>query len=196
MPEASDSDDLELIARCQQGETAFFAHLVLRHQDRIHNLCRRMLGHPQHAEDAAQETFLKAYRHLGSFTPTAAFATWLYRIAINTCLDQRKKNFWDFFFLRSGDSEGPSAEASHDFSPERLYEAQEMSRLLELCLARLSPRLRAVILLREQEGLSYLEIAEVMACSPGTVKSRLARAREELRRLLEKSTEQKKRPVV
>jgi len=186
-----------LIKRFQRGDTTAFALLVEQHQDRIYNLCRRMLGHAQNAEDAAQDTFLKAYRHLGKFTPDASFSTWLYRIAVNTCLDHKKKPFWESLFKKSaGGEECLRPELSHDFSPERLYEAKQMGQVLQACLDRLSPKLRAVILLRELEGCSYEEIAGVMDISPGTVKSRLARAREELRKLIEKTAEQKCRPIV
>jgi len=180
-------DDLQLIARCQQGESALFGQLVLNHQDRIYNLCRHMLGQAQDAEDAAQDTFLKAYHNLGRFTPDASFKTWLYRIAINTCLDRRKKPIWFSLFQKNAEGEEYMiAEPAHGFTPERLYESKQTGELVRACLAGLPVKLKAALVLRELEGCSYEEIAEVLDISTGTVKSRISRAREQVRRLVKK----------
>lgn len=195
MPE--NTDDLHLIERCKRGETSLFGQLVLNHQDRICNLCRYMLGNSQNAEDAAQDTFLKAFRNIKNFNPNASFYTWLYRIAINTCLDYRKKPFFASLFARSKEGEEfMIGQLSHEFSPERLYESKQASQTLLVCLAELSTKLKAAILLKELEGLSYEEIAAVLNIAPGTVKSRISRAREELRVLMKKHTEQKRTPIV
>lgn len=187
MPETS--EDLQLIARCQQGESALFEQLVLRHQDRIYNLCRRMLSQAQDAEDAAQDTFLKAYRNLGRFTPDTSFTTWLYRIAINTCLDRRKKPIWHSLFKKTAEGEEfMLAELAHGFTPERLYEAKQTGELVQACLAGLPVKLKAALVLKELEGCSYEEIAEALDVSLGTVKSRISRAREEMRQMMRKST--------
>lgn len=190
-------DDLQLIARCRQGETALFGQFVLRHQDWIYNLCRHMLGHAQDAEDAAQDTFLKAFRHLGRFTPDASLKTWLYRIAVNTCLDRRKKPRWLSLFQKNAEGEEfMRAEPAHGFTPERLYESKWTGELVRACLAGLPVKLKAALVLRELEGCSYEEIAEVLDISTGTVKSRISRAREEVRRRIKKRMEQKKGSVV
>lgn len=195
MPE--NTDDLHLIERCKRGETSPFGQLVLKHQDRIYNLCRYMLGHAQNAEDAAQDSFLKAFRNIKNFNPDASFHTWLYRIAINTCLDYRKRPFFASLFTRSKEGEEFMVrQLSHEFSPERLYESKQASQTLQLCLAKLSPKLKAAILLKEIEGLSYEEIAEILDISMGTVKSRISRARDELRALMKKHTEQKRTLIV
>lgn len=195
MPEKT--DDFHLIERCKRGETSPFGQLVLNHQDRIYNLCRYMLGNVQNAEDAAQDSFLKAFRNIKNFKPDASFYTWLYRIAINTCLDYRKRPLFASLFTRSKEGEEfLIKQLSHEFSPERLYASKQASQTLQLCLAELSPKLKAAILLKEIEGLSYEEIAEVLEISMGTVKSRISRARDELRALMKKHTEQKRTPIV
>jgi len=175
-------DPLHLIERFKEGDDSAFAGLVHLYQDRVYNLCRHLLGRPQDAEDAAQETFIKAYRNLGRFTPQASFYTWLYRIAVNTCLDHQKRPFFESLFRRSAEGEEFLAVEPADLlTPERLYESKQMNQMVQRCLARLSPKLRAVLVLKEMEGLSYEEIASVLDISLGTVKSRISRAREEMR---------------
>jgi RNA polymerase sigma-70 factor (ECF subfamily) len=181
------NSDRDLISRFQGGDQAAFDEIVLRHQDRIYGLCRRMLGSPQDAEDAAQDTFLKAYQNLGSFEPRASLSTWLYRIAMNTCIDRSRKPVFGSLFRRSPEGEELMIEPpSQDPSPERLAEAKQQDRALWQGLGRLSPKLRAAILLKELEGLSYEQIAEVFGISLGTVKSRISRAREELLEQMER----------
>lgn len=181
----TETEILRLIERCKKGETAAFAGLVHQYQDRIYNLCRHLLAQAQNAEDAAQDTFVKAYRGLGNFTPGASFYTWLYRIAVNTCLDYNKKPFFESLFKKSAQGEEfMIKESAHGFSPERLYEARQLGQLLQACLGNLSPKLRAAIILKEMEGFSYEEIAGIMDISLGTVKSRISRAREELRKMM------------
>ena len=185
-------DPIHLIEKFKAGDTSAFAGLVHLYQDRIYNLCRHLLGHAQNAEDAAQDTFIKAYRNLKGFTPDASLYTWLYRIAINTCLDYQKRPFFESLFKRSAEGEEFLAvDPTHEFSPERLYESKQTGQMVQACLKRLSPKLRAVIVLKELEGLSYEEIAVVMEISLGTVKSRMSRARQELTALIKKITEQK-----
>ncbi len=174
--------DTELIIRCKDGDNWAFGQIILRYQDRIYNVCRHMIQDADDAQDAAQDVFMKAYSSLKNYRPEASFYTWLYRIAVNTCLDYRKKSrpvpFEDESAIDNLPSEQPSA--------ERLYEAKEAGGLVEIALRKLPGRLRAVIVLKEIEGLSYEEIADSLGTSVGTVKSRISRAREELRRLLEK----------
>lgn len=179
-------DDIALVERFKLGDRSAFDELVLRHQDSIYNLCRRMLGNAHDAEDAAQDAFLKAYRHLPEFQPDAAFATWLYRIAVNTCLDRTRKPVFASLFHRSGEGYEIMYDApSPDPSPERLVEAKQLDRSLWRSLGRLSPKLRTVLILKEVEGLSYEEIAEVLDISLGTVKSRISRARDEVQELMQ-----------
>ena len=189
---ANNSDDRTLVDRFKSGDQAAIEQLVLKYQDKIYNLCRYMLQDPSNAEDAAQDTFIKAYRNLKKFTPDASFSTWLYRIAVNTCLDYRKKPFFESLFKSTAEGDIYLIEQMSDRpSPDRLYESKQMGHALQKSLTLLSPKLRAVIILKEIEGLSYEEIAEVLDTSIGTVKSRISRAREEFRKLMEEFREQK-----
>jgi len=184
--------DLSLIARFKGGDSTAFEELVLNDQDRIYNLCRHMLGNTHDAEDAAQDTFIKAYQNLNKFTPEASVYTWLYRIAVNTCLDYKKRPFFKSLFMKSDENEEYIPEPlSEGPSPEKLYESKQLGLALRKNLGKLSIKLRTVIILKEIEGLSYEEIAEVLDVSVGTVKSRISRAREELKVLLKKIREQK-----
>lgn len=174
-------NDLALIGRFQSGDPSAFGDIILKYQDKIYNLCRYMLGNADDAEDAAQDVFLKAYQALPKFQPKASLYTWLYRIAANTCMDYRRKPVLESLFGRSEEGERFIHDRPTEApSPERLYQARQMDRALRECLGRLSAKLRAVIVLREVEDLSYEEIADTLEISMGTVKSRMARAREEL----------------
>ncbi len=188
---SKNTDDISLINKFKEGDKASFGDIVLKYQDRIYNLCRNMLGSAHDAEDAAQDTFIKAYQNLNNFRPEASFYTWLYRIAVNTCLDYRKRPFWGSLFRSFAEDEESFREpVSEEPSPEKLYETKQLGLVLSKSLAKLSPKLRVVIILKEIEGLSYEEIAEVLDVSIGTVKSRISRAREELKKLMKKFTEQ------
>ncbi|MDA8161488.1 MAG: sigma-70 family RNA polymerase sigma factor [Desulfobacteraceae bacterium] len=187
-----ESDDAQLIDRFKKGETPVFERLVIKYQDRIYNLCRHMLGNAHDAEDAAQDTFIKAYRGLHGFKPEASFYTWLYRIAVNTCLDYKKRPFLRSVLKIHNEPDEPAPEpASDESSPEKLYESKQLMLTLHKALGMLPLKLQAAILLREVEGLSYSEMAEMLGISVGTVKSRISRGREELKKLMKKIGEQK-----
>ena len=177
-------DENYLIQQFKGGDPSQFERIVLNYQDRIYNLCRYLLGNPQDAEDAAQEVFLKAYRKLKDFRPESSLYTWLYRIGVNTCLDHKRKFRPEPFKDQSLAEDLPSPEPS----PERRYQSKEIGQAIQSAFEQLSKNSRAVIVLKEMEGLSYEEIAEVMGTSVGTVKSRISRTREELRRLLRKKS--------
>lgn len=182
--------DDQIIARCQNGDSSAFEFLVLRYQDRVLNLCRYLLKHPHDAEDAAQETFIKAFKNIRSYTPDAAFYTWLSRITVNTCHDlQRKRTLLSLFFSDNGQEQIDSQPAPIP-DPEKAYQTEQSMQALQAGLKQLSLKLRTVLVLKELEGLSYEEIAAILDISPGTVKSRISRAREELLQVMKKTTEQ------
>jgi len=180
MPATSDKD---LIARFKQGDISAFEDIVHRYQDRIYNLCRYMLQGPRDAQDAAQDAFIKAYNGLRGFKPESSLYTWLYRIAVNTCHDYRRKSQREALRLAPLPENLPSDAPF----PEQLYAAAEIRGRIQLALQKLPEKLRAAVVLREIEALSYEEIAAVLQTSVGTVKSRLSRAREQLRKLLQKN---------
>jgi len=185
------TDDNVLIERIKTGDNSAFGDIVLKYQDKIYNLCRHMLGNAHDAEDASQDVFLKAFQALSKFQPEASLYTWLYRVATNTCIDRRRKPVFESLFGGSEEGERLVHDRASDApSPERLYQSKQLDRTLQESLGKLSPKLRTVIVLKEIEELSYEEIADTLEISMGTVKSRIARAREELQILMKKFREQ------
>ncbi len=177
-----ESIDRELVERARKGDRAAFDLLVRKYQPKVVKLVARYLRDPSEALDIAQETFLKAYRALPGFRSDSAFYTWLYRIAINTAKNHlaaqaRRPPAED---IDSGDAEqlGGESDLKDLATPERLLLTEEIERTVREAIEELPEELRTAIVLRELEGLSYDEIAEVMECPVGTVRSRIFRARE------------------
>ncbi len=185
--------DAALVARLKRGERAAYEELVESYQSLVYGLAYRLLGDPEEARDVAQETFLKAYRHIGTFRGDCAIKTWLYRMAVNQASNQRR--WWRRRRNREtisldatiGDSTATIGDglAADGRSPEQVALGRERQRLLMLALDSLKRDYRAAVVLRDIEELAYEEIAEALAVPIGTVKSRIARGREELRRRLE-----------
>jgi RNA polymerase sigma-70 factor (ECF subfamily) len=176
----------ELIARSRTGDLAAFNQLVERYQASVYNLCLRMLGAPQPAEDAAQEAFISAYRHLDKFRG-GVFRAWLLRIAANACYDElrrRKARPAASLDESRGEDERTIEAPSPDPTMEEHAERLELRAALESALGRLPDEQRLAIILCDVQGLDYVEIAEVMRCSLGTVKSRINRGRSRLRAIL------------
>lgn len=177
------SDDASLIAATLAGDTAAFGQLVGEYQDRLYNSLLRVLGSAEDAADIVQDAFVQAYTKLDTFRGTSAFYTWLYRIAFNLAMSHarkgRKATSLDSIKALAGDEpmDGqPTAETGALM--------QERAELVHAALAELNLEHRQIIVLREIDGLSYDEIAEILSVPVGTVRSRLFRARLELRELL------------
>lgn len=182
--------DLHLIEKSLKGDGPAFEALVLRYQDRVFNICRYMLGE-RDADDAAQETFIKAYRNLGSFTPSPGFSAWISRIAVNTCIDYRRRPSHLSLTAATPEGEEYTRELSSGApGPESSLESKRAGLAVAEAIGRLPEKLRAVVVLNEIEGFSYEEVAAQLEIPVGTVKSRLSRAREVLRRLLSFAREQ------
>ncbi|GIW11756.1 MAG: RNA polymerase subunit sigma-24 [Dehalococcoidia bacterium] len=180
-----------LILASQAGDVGAFNQLVERYQQAVFTLCRRMLGDPELAADATQETFLNAYEHLGQFRG-GAFKTWLFRIAANACYDvlrSRKRRPSTSLDELVDDEEEPKEFPDTGESPEQYLLRRELGQLLLRALAILPPEQRMAVILSDIQGLSYDEIAEVTGSELGTVKSRLSRARAKLRDYLEQNRE-------
>jgi RNA polymerase sigma-70 factor (ECF subfamily) len=157
-----------------------FERIVKENHARILRLALGMLRDPDLADDVAQETFLRAFRFYKSFRNDAALFTWLYRIATNLCIDaQRKRGRTTEQFE---DLEGDAEPADPSPTPEHTFEIRELAKQTEAALEALSPNHRAILLLREVEGLSYEQIARVLHIPKGTVMSRLFHARSNLQR--------------
>ncbi len=177
------ADDRQLIAECLHGRSAAFGDLVRRYQDRLYNAVYRLVGNSEDARDVVQDAFLNAYQSLASFKGDSLFFTWLYRIAFNSAISLKRKQRV-VLRLSDGPDEGGGSEPldPSDLSrPEHALEQAEEERRVHKALQRLSPEHRAVLVLKEMEGLKYEAMAEVLRLPVGTVRSRLHRARLELR---------------
>ncbi len=181
----ADADTL-LIERIKLGDQRAFEMLVVKYQRRIERLISRMVRDSDLVQDIAQETFIRAYRAIPQFRGESAFYTWLYRIAVNTAkkalLDlKRDPLVFESSLAGQDDGEEPSrAEStlSDGETPEAVLASKEVAATVNAAIDALSEDLRQAIVLREIEGLSYEEIADVMNCPIGTVRSRIFRARE------------------
>ena len=176
--------ELTIIRRVQHGDVNAFELLVAAYEKNVFNVALQMVGNREDAQDMAQEAFLKAYNSLSSFRGDSKFSSWLYRIVSNVCLDfKRRQGRRPSSSLTMEDDEGETLEldiADESQSPEALLERKLTREAVRRGLASLPDEQRQILLLREIQGLSYEEIGEVMDLEPGTVKSRIFRARKKL----------------
>jgi RNA polymerase sigma-70 factor (ECF subfamily) len=181
-------EDAILIREFRAGNEAAFTRLVKKYQQQVFNFIFHHSGRQAEVEDLAQEVFLKVYTHLAKFESRAAFRTWLYRITLNVCIDHARKrklrrmlaldslSDWTRNRLSSSRAAAPS--------PQAAVEAHELNERIQRGLERLPEEFRQALVLRDLEGLNYDEIAEITGASLGTVKSRISRGRERMRKWL------------
>jgi RNA polymerase sigma-70 factor, ECF subfamily len=182
----SEDTDALLVERVKRGDVQAFEMLVVKYQRRIQRLIARMVRDVDLVDDIAQETFIRAYRALPQFRGDSAFYTWLYRIAVNTAkktlLDMRRDPVVTQSALASGDDDDETSRLDNELTdgetPEAVLASREIAETVNAAIEALPEDLRQAILLREVEGLAYEEIANVMNCPIGTVRSRIFRARE------------------
>lgn len=183
-----DIDERKVIQRAANGDADAFEQLVRTYQTPIYNLCLRMSGNPEDAADLSQEAFIKAWRNLGSFQFESAFSTWLYRLASNTCLDflrSVKRRPQVSLTVEDGDGETQILDLPDSApTPEEAAISKEENELLARAMQALDEQQRQILTLRVVNDLSYAEIAEILQIKEGTVKSRLARTRDALRKNL------------
>jgi RNA polymerase sigma-70 factor (ECF subfamily) len=180
------SDDKQLIRQCLAGRTEAFGELVVRYQDRLYNALFRVLGSTDDARDAAQDAFVQAFQKLKTFRGNSAFYSWLFRIALNAAATQRRRTRHkpasiDSMHERSGET---PVDLHPEAAPSHPMERAERQKAVQVALAGLAPEFRIPLVLKEIEGLKYQEIAEILGCPIGTVRSRIHRARAELRQRL------------
>ena len=185
-------DERSLVRRCLAGEENSFADLVGRFQNMVFNLSYRFMGNPQEAEDLAQEVFLKVFRSLDTFRRQSTLKTWIYRITTNMALNRikwlrrRGRHRQVSIDVSASEEMPPMSDSLPDSTPgpDKTVEGFQIGERLQEALDQLSDDQKAVVILRDVEGLSYEEIAETLGVNIGTVKSRLARGRGNMQQML------------
>jgi len=178
-------EDADLVQLCQKGDMDAFGQLFNRHQKQVYNISFRMMGNREDASDITQEIFVRAYQKIGKYNFKSSFATWLYRLATNFCIDELRKRKRDVNAM-------PLDEAISEVNsntPEDIAILNDTERQVWDALNSLKEKERAILILKDIEGLSYNEIAEVFECSLGRVKSRIHEARQKLKTALERKGE-------
>jgi RNA polymerase sigma-70 factor (ECF subfamily) len=180
-----EEQDARLVERIKEGDEEAFKELVENYQRKVYSICYGMLKNPDDSRDVSQEVFIKVYRYIDSFNQESSFYTWLYRITVNMCIDFIRKNSrttkveYDDQLAHDGETEGddlllPSSLGIH---PDKVYGRKELRQKMLEAIETLSEKHRTILILREVEGLSYAEMADVLNISKGTVMSRLYHAR-------------------
>ena len=179
-------DDKHMLVKARRGELSAFEELVRKYEKRVYAVALRSSGSPEDAADITQEVFLRAWRSIGTFRGDSGFSTWLFRITMNMCVDharhKQSQPQCQPLVIGEEDAERPIPDTAP--TPEEHLDNSELGRELAAALDAVSEEHRRIVLLRDVSGMSYTEIAEVLEISEGTVKSRLARARVALRRIL------------
>ncbi len=177
-------EELALIKRVRDGDKNAFEALVVANQKQIYNLALRMVGNEHDASDISQESFLRAYKSLGDFRGDSKFSVWLYRLTSNVCIDfLRSRKRWESVPLSVSDDEDEERELDipdERFAPESELQKKELRAAIARALQALPEEHRRILTLRELGGLSYEELGRALSLEPGTVKSRLSRARKKL----------------
>ena len=187
------SADAMLVVRCQEDDFDAFDEIIARYKDGIYNYIWRMVSNRDDTEDLSQEVFVRVFTGIKSFRRESNLRTWLYRIATNLCVDKYRRARTEKHRLaplehqqdENSDSPGPLELADSTYDPQRICERTELQATVQAALWKLPDKLRSAILMHDMEGMSYEEIAEVLGCPVGTVKSRIYNARMQLHRRLE-----------
>jgi RNA polymerase sigma-70 factor (ECF subfamily) len=189
------ADDHRLITASLNGDPIAFGELVRRYQDRLYNTVYRLLGNAEDAQDVVQDAFLNAYQSLDGFKGDSQFFTWLYRIAVNTAISHKRKQRLTLSIDgRNGENRLEPLDTSDASQPGHALEQAEEERRVQRALSRLSPEHRAVLIMKDMEGQKYETMAEILGVPIGTIRSRLHRARSELRELLEQDEKEVEPP--
>jgi len=191
--ETDKTEDFDLIKRFIHGENRAFNELVLKHKNKVFNICYRYTGHYEDADDVAQEVFVKVYKSLKTFRFQAAFTTWLYTVTINTCKNKVSgaryrffKSIFGFNKQYANDENADIEFGDEKYSPRQTSETKEKMNIIQTAINSLKSTQKEIVILRDIEGLSYSEISKITGLKTGTVKSKISRARELLKTKLEK----------
>jgi len=177
-PTSFEDEDFELIRKFQSGDEAAFTKLVLKHKEKVRNLIYLTLGDVDYIDDISQDVFISAFKMLSNFRYESKFTTWLYRVTVNKCKDYlRKKKVRSIF--------SPIDEHEYHLRSRTKSDSMDISRMVRKAIDKLPAKLREPLILRDIEGLSYKEIADKSGLEVGTIKSRIFRARQALKIILE-----------
>jgi len=178
-----------LVQKCQQGDVEAFEVILKMYEKRIYNFAYRMLGDKEDAMDITQEVFIKAYKSVNAFKGNSSFSTWLFKIAKNVCIDYLRKNGKVRIFsldktikMDGGEIKKETPDTSN--LPEEIVKRKEIQHVVHQAIARLPEKYKEAIILRDLQDFSYKEIADILNCNIGTVKSRISRGRKELKNIL------------
>lgn len=174
----SDAEDNYLIQAFIEGDQSTFSKLVAKHKDKVRNLVYLTLGDNNNIDDVSQDVFISIYKKLGEFRFESKFTTWLYRITVNKCRDYLRKKKVRSIFI-------PINESVHTHASSMSSDSIDIPQLVRKAINRLPEKLKTPLIFRDIDGLSYKEIAQKLECEVGTVKSRIFRARESLKIILE-----------
>jgi len=190
------ADEDRLIHECREGRSEAFGELVRRYQDRLFNTVYRLLDDAEDARDVVQEAFISAYQNLAGFKGDSRFFTWLYRIAVNSAITHKRKQRGALRLFQHIDNNAAvePLDTSQESRPDYHLEVVEEELRIQQALNQLSPEHRAVLVMKDIDGEKYEMMAEVLGVPIGTIRSRLHRARMELRDILLQQTRQEKNP--
>jgi RNA polymerase sigma-70 factor (ECF subfamily) len=174
----SSAQDEAALMRLRSGDTEAYAELVRRYQSRVYSIACGFVGPGDEALDVTQDVFVKAYADRARFRGHSSFYTWLYRITVNTCIDRVRRTSRERRVMM--DDIGQAAAPVLD-DPAHLLETKELAQAVERAIARLSPKLRTVMILHDVQGLTIREVAQILGCRSATVRTRLFRARSQVR---------------
>ncbi len=182
-------DERELIQKAGRGDAYAFEQLMAAHESRMYAVALRMCGNREDAQDCLQEAMLRVYRAMSSFKGQSSFSTWVYRITMNSCLDELRRRKSRTATSLDAMLENGFAPSDESDTPEQNSLRNEQRRVMERAIANLPEDMRAAVVLRDIQGCSYEEIAQALSANVGTIKSRISRGREKLRAALSEQPE-------
>lgn len=183
------NDEKRLVNKAKKGNIAAFEELIITHETRIYNIAYRMFNNEEDAKDLSQEIFIKVFENIRKFKGNSSFSTWLYRIATNLCIDELRRRKGKETYSIDEEIETDEGNMKREYSdtnpnPEEIAMKKEEKHHIDNAINNLSEDHKAAIILRDLQGFEYNEISKILGCSLGTVKSRISRARIQLRELL------------
>lgn len=179
------SEEKDLIHRARMGDVRAFEELISGYEKKVYNTVYRFFENTEDARDVTQEIFIKIFTSLKRFREGSSFSTWLYRIAVNTCIDFSRKKKDDLLPLQEELDENGIGIGEYSDRPDTAAENKELKKALSEAIKSLPEDQRMCVVLRDIQGFSYMEIGNILNCSQGTVKSRISRGRRALRELLQ-----------